>query len=144
MTVGEARDDLSQYVQLHMRTTGLSRRRLADKAIDPETGETLGFQWIDRLANNQLSRAPSPKQLRALAAALGADPDIIKGLAARQWLDFEPVQLSLGKPSDWVLTVRQRNMSEEKQAELNRLVMALIQAMEDHPEGGEDRDSARA
>jgi hypothetical protein len=60
MTGGAPREDLSQFLRQHKQGSGLSFRDLAGRAVDPESGQSLGFQWLDRLAKNQIAR-PSPR-----------------------------------------------------------------------------------
>lgn len=147
MTGGEARDDLTRFVREHKQTRSVSYRDLADRAVDPGTRQSLGFQWLDRLANNQIAKAPDPWQLRALAAALGVDADVVKALAARQWLEYESKQLSLGTPWDWVLYPQVRDMPEADQATLRLIVVAFIRRQaqreaQEEADAGDGRDAA--
>jgi len=140
MSVGKARDDLSEFLRQHKESLGVSYRELAVRAVDPVTGQTLGFQWFDRLAKNQIAKAPDPAQLRALAAALGADEQMIKALAARQWLEYEyeAQQLSLGTPWDWALYPQVRGLAEADQETLRQLVSAFIRSrpQQEEEDGG--------
>jgi hypothetical protein len=140
----EPRDDLSRFLR-EKHDGGLSYPRLAERAIDPDTGHTLGFQWLARLAEGQLAKAPDAWQLRALAVGLNVDPDMIKGLAARQWLEFEVAQVSLGAPYEWALYLEQRGLSPEETEALRLEVTRFIRRQESKlHDKGEGSDEAHA
>jgi hypothetical protein len=111
----------------------MSYRQAAARAVDPETGQSLGSRWLDRLGRGQLARAPEEWQLRALAAFLDADLDVVQGLADRQWLEFDVAQLSLGARNDWVLYLERRGMSEADRAELRVQVTEFVRRQERRP-----------
>jgi len=123
---GAESDELSRFLRQHKQSSGKSFREIAKLAIDPDSGDAVGFQWLDRLANNQIAKCPDPWQLRALAAGLDVALDVVKDLAARQWVQYESRQLSLGTPWDWVLYPQVRGMSEEDQETLRQVVVAFI------------------
>jgi len=125
------REDLSRFVQHTMRARGLSYRRLALRSIDPDSGERVSFQWLDKLATGGQSKSPDPWQLRALAAGLDVPPEVVKGLAARQWLDFEVAQVAMG-PGDWALYVQLRGLPEEDKETLRVLVSEFVRRQEQH------------
>jgi hypothetical protein len=126
MTAGEARDDLTRFLCEQKQALGVTFRHLAVKAVDPETKRRLVFQWLDRLANHQIAKAPEPWQLRALAAALSVDADVVKALAALQWLEYEPRQLSLGDPWNWALWAQAKGLPEDEQELLNHIVVGFL------------------
>jgi hypothetical protein len=126
----EPRDDLARFVRDAMQEQGLSYRRLSVRATDPETGHRLGFQWLGKLMSGGLSKAPDPWQLRALAAALGVNADLIKGLAARQWLEYEVAQVNLGS-HDWALYLQLRDLPEGDKETLRVLVHQFIRRQEE-------------
>ncbi|MDQ2876430.1 MAG: hypothetical protein M3Y33_17170 [Actinomycetota bacterium] len=123
------RDDLARYVQDALHEQGLSFRRVAVRATDPETGQRLGFQWISKLAGGGLSKAPDPWQLRALAAGLGVPDDAVKELAARQWLDYEVAQVALGD-TDWAFYLQARDLPDEDKETLRVLVREFVRRQE--------------
>lgn len=125
----EPRDDLSRFVRETMAGQGLSYRRVAVRAADPASGHRLGFQWISKLAGGGLPRAPEPWQLRALAAGLGVPGDLVKELAARQWLDYEVAQITLGD-TDWAFYVQARGLPEADKATLRVLVQEFVRRQE--------------
>ncbi|MET8113717.1 XRE family transcriptional regulator [Streptomyces prasinus] len=84
---------LSQLVQDHL-DTGISLRRLGERATDPETGESISWQYFQKLVKNPPASPPDPAQMRALAAALGKPYRRIQEAAAKQWLQFEASELA--------------------------------------------------
>lgn len=136
------RDDLIRFVQDTMREQSLSLRRMSVRAIDPATGHRLGFQWLGKLTAGGLSNAPDPWQLRALAAALGVPDDVIKGLAALQWLEYEVAQVALGT-KEWALYLQVRDLPEPDQETLRVLVHEFVRRQEER-EKGESAGDAHA
>jgi hypothetical protein len=136
------RDDLIRFVQDTMREQSLSLRRMSVRAIDPATGHRLGFQWLGKLTTGGLSKAPDPWQLRALAAALGVPDDVIKGLAALQWLEYEVAQVALGT-KEWALYLQVRDLPEPDQETLRVLVHEFVRRQEER-EKGESAGDAHA
>ena len=84
---------LSQLVQ-DVLDSGISLRRLGERAIDPETGEPISWQYFQKLVKNPPASPPDPMQMRALAAALNKPYRRIQEAAARQWLQYEATELS--------------------------------------------------
>jgi hypothetical protein len=138
----QPRDDLARFVRDTMRQQGLSLRRMSERAIDPETGHKLGFQWLGKLTTGGLSNAPDPWQLRALAAALGLSADLVKGLAARQWLEYEVAQVTLGT-NDWALYLQLKDLPDADKETLRVLVHQFVRRQEERDKG-ERTGEARA
>lgn len=115
-----------------MREQGLSYRALSLKAIDPDTGHRLGHQWLNKFGT--LSKAPDPWQLRALAAALDVPAEVVKGLAARQWLQYEVAQVGLGSPHDWALYLQLKDLPEQDKATMRVIVREFIRRQEQKSE----------
>lgn len=84
---------LSQLVQEGI-DSGLSFRRLGERAIDPDTGEKISWQYFQKLVKTPPASPPSPIQMRALAAALGKPYRRIQEAAAKQWLMYEATELA--------------------------------------------------
>lgn len=84
---------LSQLVQDAL-DAGTSLRRLGERAIDPETGETISWQYFQKLVKNPPASPPGPIQMRALAAALAKPYRRIQEAAAKQWLQYEATELA--------------------------------------------------
>lgn len=90
---------LSRYVKDYMDRTGVSNLSLARRSRDPETGEELLPQWIKHLVENRVPRSPEPWRYRALAAGMGVEVDLIRRLAAAQWIGVELIDTDKG---EWV------------------------------------------
>lgn len=103
-----------------------SFRKLATKAIDPETGEQLTHHYLNDIARGQLLTAPPPSRLRAIATCLGEDPDTIKQLAAAQWLDYHVHTET--RDGGWRLWTTVRQLSDEDQKTVRLLVERLRQS----------------
>lgn len=84
---------LSQLIQEALYK-GDSYQRLADRAIDPESGETASKPYLQRIVKNPPANPPTPKVLGAIAAALGLPVQRVKDAAARQWLQYEATELA--------------------------------------------------
>ncbi|MFE5368100.1 hypothetical protein [Streptomyces mirabilis] len=84
---------LSQLVQ-DATDAGTSFRRLGERAVDPDTGEKISWQYFQKLVKNPPASPPNPIQMRALAAALGKPYRRIQEAAAKQWLQYEATELS--------------------------------------------------
>lgn len=84
---------LSQLVQ-DVLDTGISLRRLGERAIDPVTGEAISWQYFQKLVKNPPASPPDPLQMRAMAAALNKPYRRVQEAAAKQWLQFEATELA--------------------------------------------------
>ncbi|GGV36531.1 hypothetical protein GCM10010293_39850 [Streptomyces griseoflavus] len=84
---------LSQLVQ-NVLDTGISLRRLGERAVDPETGEAISWQYFQKLVKNPPASPPDPIQMRAMAAALNKPYRRVQEAAAKQWLQFEATELA--------------------------------------------------
>jgi transcriptional regulator with XRE-family HTH domain len=71
------------------RDRGLTYQQLAERAVDPETGETASSGLIFDLAKGAVNRVPAAKHLRAVAAALGEPYTIVRRAAIAEWLPAE-------------------------------------------------------
>lgn len=89
---------LSQLIQEAL-DKGDSYQRLADRAIDPESGETVSKPYLQRVVKNPPANPPTPPMMRAIAAALGKPFRLIQGATAEQWLQYEATELR-GLPDD--------------------------------------------
>ncbi|RKS78602.1 hypothetical protein BZB76_0019 [Actinomadura pelletieri DSM 43383] len=115
---------LSEFVRDH-NASGLSYRRMAVRATDPQSGQTLGFQWISKLAAGQVAKAPEPWQMRALAAAMEVPEELVKTLAARQWLEYEISEIRLGS-DEWILFRLARDLPDEDKRMLRRMAEEFV------------------
>ena len=88
-----SRGALSQLIQ-DANDRGLSYQKMSDRAVDPETGVKLSKPYLQRLVGNPPTNAPSPAQMRALAAALRVTEQRVKRAAAEQWLEYQATELA--------------------------------------------------
>ncbi|WPO70263.1 hypothetical protein [Streptomyces sp. KN37] len=105
---------------------GKTLRQLGKAAIDPETGERISWQYFQKLVKNPPASAPSPLQMRAIAAAIGKSERRVKEAAAEQWLEYRATELSgYGEPVR-VIVAHLGDMTEQEQ----RRWLAMIEADE--------------
>lgn len=84
---------LSRLIQ-DVNDHGLSYSKMSARAVDSESGTRLSKPYLQRLVGNPPASAPSPAQMRALAAALGVSLRRVKAAAAEQWLEYEATELA--------------------------------------------------
>ena len=87
------RDPLSRLVR-EVNDAGDSYQQMADRAVDPETGETVSKPYLQKLATNAVTSAPTPSRLRAIAAGLRKPLTLVQRAAAIQYLDYRATELS--------------------------------------------------
>lgn len=73
---------------------GCSYQLLADRAIDPESGEQLSKPYLQKLGSGNATTAPKPHALRALSVALRKPLAVVQRAAAIQYLDYRATELS--------------------------------------------------
>lgn len=73
---------------------GLSYRKMAARAADPDGDLKLTSAYLQRLVENPPVKPPNPAQLRAIGAALGVSDSIPKRAAAEQWLEYQATELA--------------------------------------------------
>jgi hypothetical protein len=83
---------LSQLIQDAL-DNGRSLRDLGKAATDPVTGESISWQYFQKLIKNPPASAPNVVTVRAIAAALGKSERRVKEAAADQWLDYQATEL---------------------------------------------------
>lgn len=88
-----SRGALSQLIQ-DANDRGLSYSKMADRAVDSDSGTKLSKPYLQRLVTNPPANSPSPKQLKALAVALRVSERRVKAAAAAQWLEYEATELA--------------------------------------------------
>ncbi|MEU2316612.1 hypothetical protein ABZ588_21530 [Streptomyces althioticus] len=86
-------DALSQLIQEAL-DQGDSYGRLAERAIDPESGETVSKPYLQRVVKNPPANPPTPPMMRAIAAALRIPVRRVQEAAAKQWLQYEATELA--------------------------------------------------
>lgn len=87
------RDELSRLIR-EANDAGMSYQQMATKAVDPETGEQVSKAYLQKLATNVITVAPSANRLKAIAVALGRPVSVIQRAAAIQFLDYRATELS--------------------------------------------------
>lgn len=104
-----------------------SFERLAERAVDPETGKIASRPYLNDLANGKVKRIPEPPHLRAIAAGLGVSYERVRRAAIAQWLpgtDPEvPADIDLREWARWTpedreliqLAVRTANARAKRQ-----------------------------
>lgn len=87
------RDELSRLIR-EANDSGVSYQQLADRAIDPTTGQPLSKAYVQKLATNGVSTAPTPGRLHALATALRKPVRVVQRAAAIQFLEYQATELA--------------------------------------------------
>lgn len=84
---------LSQLIQEAL-DKGASYGKLADRAIDPETGETVSKPYLQRVVKNPPVNPPTVPMMRAIAAALQKPFRHVQEATAKQWLMYEATEFA--------------------------------------------------
>lgn len=84
---------LSQLIQEAL-DKGDSYGKLADRALDPETGETVSKPYLQRVVKNPPANPPTVPMMRAIAAALRKPFRHVQEATAKQWLMYEATELA--------------------------------------------------
>ncbi len=84
---------LSQLIQDAL-DTGESYQRLADRAIDPKTGETVSKPYLQQIVKTPPVNPPTLPRMGAIAAALGKPLRRVQEATAEQWLQYEATELA--------------------------------------------------
>ncbi|MFC8171176.1 hypothetical protein ACFY84_29855 [Streptomyces sp. NPDC012438] len=75
-----------------MNDSGVSYQDMADRAA--AAGLAISKPYMQKLAANNVTTAPSGDRLRAIAAAIGRPEALVKRAAAIQWLAYDATELS--------------------------------------------------
>lgn len=118
---------LSQLVQDAL-DSGTSLRRLGERAIDPETGEKISWQYFQKLVKNPPASPPDPVQMRALAAALGVPYRRVQVTAAKQWLQYEAREVAGYDEDERVIVAYLAGMAPADKRRWRRMMEADSQA----------------
>ena len=108
-----------------------SYQRLADRAVDPETGEQLSKAYLQKIASGTATTAPRPYALRALAAALRQPLSVVQRAAAEQFLGYEATELSGYDDDTRVIVAHLAGMSHAERRRWRAMVEASEQAAAD-------------
>jgi transcriptional regulator with XRE-family HTH domain len=120
-----ARTDLSDLVRQRRTELGLSARALADRCIDPETGEpAFKHAWLGKLEKaDPTVKTPRLPYLRALAAALQLPIKAVQDAAAAQYMGLQSDDAIWSADHSTRITVaRMGELSEQDRQELAELV----------------------
>lgn len=90
---GAATGALSQLIQEAL-DKGDSYQRLADRAIDPVSRETVSKPYLQRVVKNPPTNPPTVPMMGAIAEALGKPFERVKAAVAKQWLLYEATELA--------------------------------------------------
>lgn len=125
---GGARTPLSDYVREWWEkasASGMSKSAFLSRCVDPQDPSTVLYpQWFDTLLSG---RGPMPElwRLRALAAGMGVEVDLLKRLAAAQWLELEEFRAPGG---DVILIPVRPGLSEAARRRVRRVAEAAVAA----------------
>ncbi|MFM9566161.1 hypothetical protein [Streptomyces turgidiscabies] len=87
-----ARTDLSDLVVQRKIEIGVSYEKLAERCIDPESGEQkVKYSWLHRLATYKKVIPPDPSQLRALHVGLEVPLTLVQEKAGAQFHGVDTV-----------------------------------------------------
>ncbi|MFI8872386.1 hypothetical protein [Streptomyces sp. NPDC055243] len=114
---------LSKLIQEAL-DAGKSLRQLGKAAIDPETGEQISWQYFQKLIKNPPASAPTPLQMRAIAAAIGKSERRVKEAAAEQWLEYRATELTGYGDTTRIIVSHLGEMSEQEK----KRWLAMIEA----------------
>lgn len=87
------RDMLSRMIR-EANDAGESFQHLANRAVDPQTGETLSKPYFQKMAAGKIKTPPTAGRVRAMAAALRKPPAVVQRAAAEQFFDYMATELS--------------------------------------------------
>lgn len=129
------RDDLSRLIREandgDTRRPGLSFQQMADRAIDPETGETLSKPYFQKLAAGVVGATPTASRLRAIAAAISRPLTVVQRAAARQYLDYQATELSGYDDDTRIIVAHLSGMNPRERKRWRRMVEAAEEVQDD-------------
>lgn len=109
--------DLSDLLRERRHELGLALRPFAERCMDPLSGERLLYGRLSKLERREPVAAPTPAQLRALAAGLELPLRRVQQAAAAQFLGI-PLEVWSSDGTTRLLTSYVESMTEEDQAKL--------------------------
>ncbi|MBZ6290322.1 hypothetical protein KVH09_06820 [Streptomyces olivaceus] len=84
---------LSQLIQDAL-DKGSSYGKLAEQAIDPDSGETVSKAYLQRIVKNPPANPPTVPMMKAIATALRKPFERVQEAVAKQWLLYEATELA--------------------------------------------------
>ncbi|MFD7978846.1 hypothetical protein [Streptomyces sp. NPDC059071] len=122
------RTDLTDLVDSRMGEANLSYRTLAARTADPDdTAENPEPQWtrgtLENLRKGRKIKAPTPEQVRGLAAGLQLPVRLVEDAARAQFFDVDAVRVGESDLDDeTLLLVRHyQELTPEDQLKLRRI-----------------------
>lgn len=79
---------------LEANTVERSYQRIADRSVDPVTGETVSKPYLQKIAVGNAKTAPSAAALRAIAVGIRKPESVVQRAAAEQWLGYQATELA--------------------------------------------------
>ncbi|MFD5656977.1 hypothetical protein [Streptomyces hirsutus] len=125
---GTERTDLSDLLRDRMAELGLSYRTAADETVDPhdpDAGPLYKRGTLENLLKNQVGRAPSEAQCRALAAAFRLPLIAVQRAVAAQYQGYVAERWNRSEKAR-VLVARIDEMDDEGLEQLARLADVVL------------------
>lgn len=114
---------LSDVVREGRAELGISLRTAEERCVDPETGVSVGRNYIDRLEKNATNlQPPTPAQLRGLAAGLGLPLPMLQAAAGRQFYDITTAWTPSGKTMALVARLEELDPADQDR------ILAMLEA----------------
>jgi hypothetical protein len=130
------RRPLSDFIHEHVVSTEISYKTLAARSEDPVTGQQVTDQWIRDVVSGRLKRTPDLWRLRALAAGMSADLDVVRALAIEQYLDYEVATVQTGS-AEWVTVSVPASLTEAERRRVAEMAAEIARMMDKSPQGGQ-------
>lgn len=129
MAALEQQKQLSDLVRTRRTQLGgvrpLSYRDLAERSIDPETGEKpFSHAWLNKLEHGRDMLTPKVPELRALAAGLQVPFPVVQAAAAQQFLGVEGPDVWSDDHSVRAVVANMDRMSDADRAAIAAMVEA--------------------
>ncbi|MFF9215568.1 hypothetical protein [Streptomyces viridosporus] len=135
---GTERTDLSDLLRDRMAELGLSYRTAADATVDPrqpEAGPLYKRGTLENLLKNQIGRAPSEAQCRALAAAFRLPLTAVQRAVAAQYQGYIAERWNRSAKAR-VLVARIDEMDDDRLEQLMRLADVVLDDKSQSPGQG--------
>lgn len=126
-----SRGALSQLIQ-DANDRGLSYQKMSDRTAGAEGADRLSKAYLAKLVDSPPVKAPSAKQLKAIAAALRTSENRVKRAAAEQWLEYEATELAGYGDEVRIIVGHLAGMSEPELRRWRAMIEADEQARREH------------
>lgn len=126
-----SRGALSQLIQ-DANDRGLSYQKMSDRTAGTEGADRLSKAYLAKLVDSPPVKAPSAKQLKAIAAALRTSENRVKRAAAEQWLEYEATELAGYGDEVRIIVGHLAGMSEPELRRWRAMIEADEQARREH------------